>query len=133
MSVYHKEDVANFLTTFGQVSNSLVCILRRFLEMDCLQVLVLTAAILGLTYHGSSGTVKYDKLFLAMKQLYTDLISTAPEEFLDLSKPALKFISAQRYESVLCKKGIVKSLEEAIAVHKDEVTAVIKQMLPSLA
>ena len=50
-----------------------------------------------------------------------------------LSKPALKFISNQRYQSILWKDEIIKSMEEAISLYRDDVTAVIRLMLPNLA
>ena len=68
-----------------------------------------------------------------MKQLYTDLISTPPQDFLDLSRPALKFISLQRFKSVLWNNDIINSLEKAISVYREEVITVIELMLPHLA
>ena len=68
-----------------------------------------------------------------MQQLYSDLISTDPAALLDLSRPAFKFISQERYDSCKWSEDILTSLENAISVHKDEVTKGIGLMLPKLA
>ena len=61
----------------------------------------------------TSANVTYSKLIPAMKQLYTDLTTTDVEELLDLSKPAFRFISMERFNTSikLWDDAIIQSLK----------------------
>lgn len=136
---HHHHQIDTFLDKYEHVTNSLACIVRAFIDISCLNVMVLATAIIGLhliepylslTYHE---TVKYDKLIPAMQQLYIDLTSTSPENLLDLSKPAFSFVSERRYKSCLWKPEVIKSLERGIAEHCNELVQIFKIILPKLA
>ena len=139
VTIHHGEDISSFLDKFEHVTNNLACIVRSLQDVECLQIMILAIAIIGqhlhegflsLTYYG---TVNYEKLIPAMQQLYVDLTTCNPEDLLDFSRPAFKFISLRRFNSCKWDKNIIASLEQAISVNRTEVIKVLKLMLPQLA
>ena len=139
VTIHHGEDILSFLDKFEHVTNSLACIVRALQNVECLQVMILAVAIIGqhlhegflsLTYYG---TVNFEKSIPAMQRLYVDLTTCNPEDLLDLSRPAFKFISEKRYKSYLWNQDTISSIKEAISANRAEVTKVIKLMLPKLA
>ena len=139
VTIHHGEDILSFLDKFEHVTNSLACIVRALQDAECLQVMILAIAIIGQHLHEGFlsliyyGTVNFEKLIPAMQRLYVDLTTCNPEDLLDLSRPAFKFISEKRYKSCLWNQDILSSIKEAISANRAEVTKVIKLMLPKLA
>ena len=137
--VHHHDDISTFLDKYGNVTNSLACIVRAFIDLGCLNTMALATAIIGqhlvepylsLTYHE---TTNYEKLIPAMQTLYHDLTSTDPEKLLDLTKPAFSFVSLKRFKSCQWKSNIIKSLENAIDKNRQELIQIFKILLPKLA
>lgn len=96
------EHVSEFLAKYTSITNSLACIVRSFESLDYVRVLSAIGVILGvqlvepfLSLTSSSETT-WQKLVEAFPTLYHDLSTVEPEMMLDLTRPALSFISSER-------------------------------------
>ena len=94
--------VSDFLARYTSITNSLACIIRSFESLGYVRVLSAMGVILGvhlvepfLSLTSSSETT-WQKLSVAFPSLYHDLSTVQPEEMLDLTRPALSFISPDR-------------------------------------
>ena len=85
---------------------------------------------LSMTYYDA---LPYEKLIPASQQLCTDLLETAPQDLLNLDKPAFKFTSDERFKSCMWKDEILSNLKTAAMNNRDEVVKVISLCLPKLA
>ena len=106
--------------------------IQSFIEIVGLFIMALAAAILSqpailpflsITCYNAAN---YAQLVPACRQLYTDLIETNPEDLLDLTKPAFKFTSIERYNRCKWKDDILSSLASATENNREEVVHVIR-------
>ena len=99
ITLYHLEDVDEYLTKFEHVTNQLACIVRCFLDIDFLKALYCTGALIGLHLVEpflsltTSTNTTYSKLIPAFQQLYRDLFETEAANLPVLDKPAFSFAS----------------------------------------
>ena len=138
--LHHQDEVQEFLAKFDTITNTLACIVRAFEECEFLTVLLTATAILGIhlvepylsvTYFD---TPNYENLIITMCQLYEDLRTTNIADLLDITRPAFKFVSADRFKKCLkWDKQVLKSVAAAIAEHRDKVINVLSLILPELA
>lgn len=139
--IYHDAHIWSFLTKYEDVTNNLACIVRAFEDVEFLKIHCAVAALFGihliepyLSLTTSTNTT-YSKLIPAMQQLYTDLITVNPDRLLDVSKPALAFISVQRFELTKQRweKCVLDAIVEFTAIHKERMIKLISVILPKLA
>ncbi|KAK6171675.1 hypothetical protein SNE40_018117 [Patella caerulea] len=137
--LYHYDDVTSFLQKFEHVTNQLACIVRCFQDLDFLKVLYASGALIGLHLVEpflsltTSATTTYKVLIPAFKQLFRDLCETDPVKFLDVSTPALSFVSKERFQTTRYDDEVCNAIETVTSQHRDEVIKVIKMILPTLA
>ena len=105
--LHHQDEVQEFLAKFDTITNTLACIVRAFEECEFLTVLLTATAILGIhlvepylsvTYFDIPN---YENLIITMCQLYEDLRTTNIADLLDITRPAFKFVSADRFKKCL--------------------------------
>ena len=77
--------------------------------------------------------VNYEQLIPIRRQLYEDLKTTIVVELLDISRPAFKFIDADRLEKCMkWDENISETLTENIEKYREEVINVLSLVLPEL-
>ena len=81
----------------------------------------------------SSSKVTQTDLISAFPQLYKDLTSTPPESLLNLSTPAFRFISENRWKHCQLPSDLQEPTKQIIEENKGEVERLIKLLLPKLA
>ena len=133
------QDVNKFLLRYENITNQLACICRSFESLEYLRILAAAGAVIGIhlvepfVSLTSSSTTTYSKLVEAFPQLYTDLSTTPSRLLLDLSKPAFKFISTERFNQVRYKEELLRGLKQVIEQYHDRVVSVLDIILPRLA
>ena len=139
MTLYLDQDINSFLDKFTNVTNTLACIVRSFGNLEYVRVLAAVGVIVGthiiepflsLT---SSSVTDYSKLMEAFPQLYRDLVEVKLELLLDLSSPALKFVSPERFKSCLYPAELLEPTKQVIEVHRNSIVKVLGILLPKLA
>ena len=138
--LHHQDQVQEFLSKYDTITNTLACIVRAFEECEFLSVLLTATALLGIhlvepflsvTYFE---TPDYEHLITTMRQLYEDLRTTDVKELLDITRPAFKFVDADRFAR--CSKWdkqVLRSIESSIQQHGTKVCSVLSLILPELA
>ena len=131
--------VISFLDKFTNITNSLACVVRSFEEIEYLRILSTVGVIIGthliepfLSLTTSSQTT-WEKLMTAFPTLYKDLTSVKSELMLDLTKPALSFISQERFESCRYTSELLKPTEILIEAHRADIVSALNILLPRLA
>ena len=139
IALFLDKHVSSFLSKFTNITNSLACLLRSFENLDYLRVLAAVVVVIGvhlvepyLSLTTSSSTT-WDKLVLAFPTLYNDLMSTKPEDLLDLSAPAFSFVSAERFKECLFSPELLLPTKQVIIQYKEDLCKVIGLLLPMLA
>ena len=138
--LHHQHQIQEFLAKYDTITNTLACIVRAFEECEFFTVLLTATAVLGIhliepylsvTYFD---TPNYEQLILTMRQLYEDLRTTNVKDLLDISKPAFKFIDADRFNHCInWDKQVISSIKSNIEEHGTKVASVLSLMLPELA
>lgn len=80
----------------------------------------------------SSSTTTWDMLIFAFPTLYKDLTNVQTDLLLDLTKPALSFVSEQRFKDCLYPSDLLKPTVCVIEQFRPEITAVLNVLLPRL-
>ena len=131
--------VTEFLAKYEHITNQLACLVRSFQTLD--YVRVLAAVVVALGSHlilpfislTSSSITTQDKLMVAFPALYRDLITTAPQELLNLDKPAFKFISEDRFQKTNFPEELLAPSRLVLSQNKELATQVLELLLPKLA
>ena len=130
--------MSSFLAKYQNITNTLACIVRSFEGIDYLRILAAVGVIIGthliepylsLT---SSSTPSWEQLMVAFPSLYTDLTSVNPALLLDLTKPALSFVSEERFSHCLYSVNLLQPTVEIIENFRSEVITVLNILLPKL-
>ena len=130
--------MSSFLAKYQNITNTLACIVRSFEGIDYLRILAAVGVIIGthliepylsLT---SSSTTSWEQLMVAFPSLYTDLTSVNPALLLDLTKPALSFVSEERFSHCLYSVNLLQPTVEIIENFRSEVITVLNILLPKL-
>ena len=131
--------IIEFLNKYTNITNTLACIVRSFENIEYLRVLTTVGVIVGthlvepflsLT---TSSTTTWEKLQVAFPTLYNDLKTVKPQLLLDLTKPALSFVSQQRFESTRYPSDLLRPTELLIEQHRENIIRVLEILLPRLA
>ena len=131
--------VTSFLDKHSNISNTLTCIVRSLERVEHLRILAAVGVILGTHLvepylsMTSSSTTTWDKLISAFPTLYKDLTNVQTDLLLDLTKPALSFVSPQRFKDCLYPSDLLKPTVLVIDQFRSEITAVLNVLLPRLA
>lgn len=139
VGVHHYDDANEFLQKYEHVTNQLACIVRNFLDIEILKVMFCVGALVGLHLVGpflsltTSKATTYSTLIPAFKQLHVDLQTTNPALLLDISTPAFKFISRERFLSTRYDNDICASLSDTIEKYRPHIIGVLGPLLPALA
>ena len=89
--------VTEYLAKYEHITNQLACLVRSFQILEYIRVLAAVLVVLGshlilpLISLTSSSATTQDKL-------YTELTTVDAKEFMNLDKPAFKFISNERFQ-----------------------------------
>ena len=139
VTLHHEADIKGFLEKYDMITNTLACIVRAFQDVEFINVFLVCAAVIGvhliepylsLTYFDQ---VDYEQLIPTMQQLYHDLTHTSPEQLIDITKPAFKFVDQKRFDSLKWNKEILTSLSAHITANKENVLKILNLLLPVLA
>ena len=131
--------MSSFLAKYQNITNTLACIVRSFEGIDYLRILAAVGVIIGthliepylsLT---SSSTTSWEQLMTVFPTLYTDLTSVKPALLLDLTKPALSFVSEERFSHCLYSADLLQPTILIIESFRSEVISVLNILLPNLA
>ena len=120
IAIWLDKHVTAFLAKYTNVTNSLACIVRSFQDIKYLRVLSCVGVILGVhliepyLHLTSSSETTWEHLVKAFPELYTALSSVKPELMLDMTRPALSFVSLARYYFCFC--GITLHINVIIQV-----------------
>ena len=138
--LYIQDDVTAFLDKYDHITNTLACIVRSFESAEYLSVFCAVGALVGIhltqpylsiTYYDP---LKYQQLIPAMQTLYSDLQNTTGESLFDITKPAFKFISNERFkESCKWPKEIMSAVSSFVLENRQRVKDVLDLVLPRLA
>ena len=133
------KNVSKFLDQFTNITNNLACIVRSFAGLEYLRVLAAVTVIIGvhlvepyLSLTTASSTT-WEKLVEAFPTLYKDLTTTKTELLLDLTKPAFKFISEDRFKHSLYPAHLLQPTNEIIESYREDVLSSLRILLPMLA
>ena len=139
VALFLDKDVTKFLDKFTNITNNLACIVRSFADLEYVRVLAAVGVIVGthivepfLSLTTSTKT-DYSKLQEAFPQLYKDLTTVMPELLLDLTSPALKFVSAERFKACLYPTDLLEPTKNVIESNRNSVIQVLTILLPKLA
>ena len=137
--VWLDKNVSDFLDHFTNITNNLACIVRRFAGLEYLRVLTAVTVIIGvhlvepyLSLTTSSSTT-WETLVEAFPTLYTDLTTTKAKLLLDLTSPAFKFISEDKFKQCLYPAHILQPTVEIIETYREDVLLSLRILLPMLA
>ena len=131
--------ITSFLAKYTNITNNLACIVRSFESLEYLRVLAAVGVIIGthlvepylsLT---SSSTTTWEKLITAFPTLYQDFSSVEPALLLDLTQPAFKFVSQERFSSCLYSEELLLPTKLIIESFRTEILSVLRILLPKLA
>ena len=131
--------VTEFLRKFSNITNSLACIVRSFESLEHLGVLAAVSVIIGvhlLEPYLSLVTISkttWEKLQGAFPTLYTDLTTTKPELLLDLTQPAFKFVSLERFKHCSYSMDLLQPTLDVIEEYREDVVASLGIVLPKVA
>ena len=81
----------------------------------------------------SSSVTNYSDLITAFPQLYTDLTTTPSRLLLDLTAPAFKFVSKERFDHVKYPENMLEGTKQFLEQYQDKVVSVLDILLPRLA
>ena len=133
------QHVREFLLKFSNITNSLACIVRSFEDLEYLRVLACAAVIIGvhliepyLSLVTSSNTT-WEKLQSAFPTLYTDLTTTKAELLLDLTTPAFKFVSVERFQHCSYSSDLLQPTMNVIEQYRSDVVSTLNILLTRLA
>jgi hypothetical protein len=139
VALYLDQDILFFLDKFTNVTNTLACIVRSFAGLDYVRVLAAVDVIVGthivepfLSLTTSSST-DYAKLSEAFPQLYTDLTTVKTELLLDLTSPAMKFVSEERFKACLYPAELLVPTKQIIEENRTSILKVLSILMPQLA
>ena len=127
------------IKTFSNVTITLACIVRTFADLEYVRVLAAVGVIMGVHLVEpflsltSSSTTDYEKLTEAFPHLYTDLVYVKPGLLLDLTHPALSFVSKERFESYLYPSDLLEPTKQVIEANRSSIIKVLDILLLKLA
>ena len=139
VALYLDADVLKFLEKFTNITNTLACIVRSFSTLDYVRVLAAVGVIVGIHIVEpflsltTSTKTDYSKLQESFPKLYTDLCTVKPELLLDLTSPALSFVSKERFQACLYTDELLEPTKAVIENNRTEVVKVLIILLPQLA
>ena len=131
--------ITSFLAKYTNITNNLACIVRSFESLEYLRVLAAVGVIIGMhlvePYLSltSSSTTTWEKLITAFPTLYQDFSSVEPALLLDLTQPAFKFVSQERFSSCLYSEELLLPTKLIIESFRTEILSVLRILLPKLA
>ena len=131
--------VTEFLDKYEHITNQLACLVRSFQTLDYIRVLagvvVAMASHLILPYISltSSSTTSQAKLLEAFPSLYLDLTTVDVEKLLDLDRPALNFISSERFKASNFPEHLLVPARKVLSENSELACKVFKLLLPRLA
>ena len=133
----HK-NLQSFLDKYENVTNTLACIVRAFIDIPAIQVMATAVALIGhhliLPYLNLThfDAVNYENLIPAAKQLDVDLEEANPDDILDLSKPAFKFVDDNRFKERNWPNEIIESLRSSVAEYHEEFSKLVMLMVADI-
>ena len=133
----HK-NLQSFLDKYENVTNTLACIVRAFIGIPAIQVMATAVALIGhhliLPYLNLThfDAVNYENLIPAAKQLDVDLEEANPDDILDLSKPAFKFVDDNRFKERNWPNEIIESLRSSVAEYHEEFSKLVMLMVADI-
>ena len=124
---------------FPNITNTLACIVRSFSTLDYVRVLAAVGVIVGIHIVEpflsltTSTKADYSKLQESFPKVITDLCTVKPELLLDLTSPALSFVSKERFQACLYTDELLEPTKAVIENNRTEVVKVLNILLPQLA
>ena len=137
-TVHHHKHLQSFLDKYENVTNTLACIVRAFIDIPAIQVMATAVALIGhhliLPYLNLThfDAVNYENLIPAAKQLDVDLEEANPDDILDLSKPAFKFVDDNRFKERNWPNEIIESLRSSVAEYHEEFSKLVMLMVADI-
>ena len=137
--IHHSHDLEEYLLKYDSIVNTLACIIRAF--ETCLFFKIFSAAValmgvhliqpyLQITYYEAKNDVD---LIPAMKEIYKDLSTTPAEQLTNVNQPAFCFVDEDIFKKTLWHTEMLKSLEEFVSEHREDIVSVIQLMLKACA
>ena len=139
VSLYHLDDIWSFLDKYDNITNQLACIVRCFLELEFLKVLYCTGALIGLhlvePYLAltTSTSTTYSTLIPAFHKLYNDLVKVDPEKLLDVTEPALTFVTPELFDKCKYDDDICVAISAVCSSYREQIIKMLSKLLPELA
>ena len=139
VALWLDQHAPGFLEKNTHITNNLACIVRSFESLDylrvcaCLGVILLVHLVEPFLSLTSSSITSWDKLQTAFPTLYKDLQTVKPQLLLDLTTPALSFISAERFKHCLPPADLLLPAQIMIETHRQELIDLLQILLPRLA
>ena len=139
VALWLDQHAPGFLEKHTHITNNLACIVRSFESLDylrvcaCLGVILLVQLVEPFLSLTSSSITSWDKLQIAFPTLYKDLQTVKPQLLLDLTTPALSFITVERFKSCLPPAELLLPAQQLIETHRQELIDLLKILLPRLA
>ena len=139
VALWLDQHAPGFLSKHTHITNNLACIVRSFEGLDylrvcaCLGVILLVHVVEPFLSLTTSSITSWEKLQVALPTLFNDLKSVKPQLLLDLSSPALSFISPERFKSCLPPPDLLLPAQQVIEEHRQELLDLLQLLLPKLA
>ena len=108
--LYHLDNIRLYLDTYSNILNGIAILDRRFLDMEMLEPIFCSAALVGIHFTRPflslliDTTTNFDTLANAFPIFHNDLVNMSTEKMLQTDKRVLN--SNQRFKSSLCPKNV---------------------------
>ena len=136
--LHHIERFKEFLEKMSHVTNQLTSISRSFYELEFMPILMTLGAIIGLHLINPflsltmSTKTSYSDLIEIFPKMYEELKNPNPSKFLQTEKPALSFVSENRFKQCKYKEELLTSLNNFITEHGESLKDLLNKLLPRL-
>uniref|UniRef100_A0A0L8FLC5 Uncharacterized protein n=1 Tax=Octopus bimaculoides TaxID=37653 RepID=A0A0L8FLC5_OCTBM len=131
IALYHLDDVASYLVKYDHLTNQMACIVRCFIDLETLNVLYCTGALIGLHF-----VEPFFSLTTSTNTTYSkpeDLSTMDSNRLLNVHSPALGFVSSRRFQEIRYDEHICSAADAIATELKPEVLKVLLRLLPKLA
>ena len=139
--MHHIDDISSYLDTYRNIVNGISILDRSFVEMTLLKPVFCAAALVGIHITIPFQTLltanetNYSALLATFPVLYNELNSVDPEKMCITTEQVFHFVSSDIFNCVKkqMKSAVLGSINATVFFYKEEITNLLRLILPGMA
>ena len=138
-TLYHLDDIKQYLDTHKSILNDIAILDRSFLDMELLKPIFCSVALIGIHFTKPylvlllDKNTTYERLIQAFPILYSDLKNANVDNIMQTDIKIVEFVNKKEFERTLPKECLRESVNGCVSEYKKEIKQFLTILLPRMA